>query len=164
MYYKLQGEEAENGYDLAKNDFSLVVQTPFQWEMLLKFAQNGICCDSTQDTNGYDFLLTTIHVIDEFGEGVPATWCISSQDVLTTMVIFMNEIKKRCGNIHSQFSKPVLQCMDCCHGIKTTDCNSFVHGMLTKPGKRDCERRLVRFTSLSEPALNRHLKTVLLIP
>lgn len=103
MYYKLQGEEAEDGYDLAKNDFSLVVQIPFQWEMLLKFAQNGICCDSTQDTNGYDFLLTTIHVIDEFGEGVPATWCISSQDVLTTMVIFMNEIKKRCGNIHSQF-------------------------------------------------------------
>ena len=50
-----------------------------------------------------DFLLTTIHVIDEFGEGVPATWCISNQDVLTTMVIFMNEIKKRCGHIHSQF-------------------------------------------------------------
>ncbi|XP_029196009.2 uncharacterized protein LOC114961482 [Acropora millepora] len=103
LYYKLQGEEAEDGYDLAKDDFFLVVQTPFQREMLLKFAQKGICCDSTHGTNGYDFLLTTIHVIDEFGEGVPAAWCISSHEDYTTMVIFMNEIKKRCGNIHSQY-------------------------------------------------------------
>ena len=103
LYYKLQGEEAEDGYDLAKDDFFLVIQTPFQREMLLKFAQKGICCDSTHGTNGYDFLLTTIHVIDEFGEGVPAAWCISSHEDYTTMVIFMNEIKKRCGNIHSQY-------------------------------------------------------------
>ena len=103
LYLKLQGEEAKVGYDLPIDDFLLVVQTPFQREMLQKFAVNGICCDSTHGTNGYDFPLTTIHVIDEFGEGMPVAWCLSNHEDFSTMVVFFSEIKKRCGTVENAF-------------------------------------------------------------
>ena len=77
LYLKLQEEEAKHRYDLPNDDFILVVETPFQHEMLLKFAVNRICCDSTHGTNGCNFLLTTIHAIDEFGEGMLVAWCLS---------------------------------------------------------------------------------------
>ena len=31
-------------------------------------------------TNGYDFPLTTVVVVDEFGEGFPVAWCISNKN------------------------------------------------------------------------------------
>ena len=67
LFVKLQEEDAMEGYNLAKEDFLMVIQTPFQQEMLSKFAEKGICCDSIHGTNGYDFPLTTVHVIDDFG-------------------------------------------------------------------------------------------------
>ena len=103
LFVKLQEEDAKEGYDLAKEDFLMVIQTPFQQEMLLKFAEKGICCDSTHGTNGYDFPLTTIHVIDDFGQGIPVAFCLSIHEDFTSMVIFFNEIKKKCGNIESRY-------------------------------------------------------------
>ena len=103
LYHKFQGEEDKNGYDLTTDDFFLVVQTTFQRDMLTKFAGNGICCDSTHGTNAYDFPLTTIHVVDEFGEGIPVAWCLSSHEDFTSMVIFFSEIKKNCGPVESAF-------------------------------------------------------------
>lgn len=70
---------------LAKDDFLMVIQTPFQREMFKKFAQKGICCDSTHGTNAYDFLLTTIHVINEFGERISVAWCLSNHEDFTTI-------------------------------------------------------------------------------
>ena len=69
----------------------------------MKLAKNGICCDSTHGTHGYDFLLTTIHVIDEFGEGLPVAWCLSSHEDFSSMVVFFSEIKKKCGAVESAF-------------------------------------------------------------
>lgn len=103
LYLKLQEDEAKDGYDLPTDDFILIVQTPFQREMLLKFGVNGICCDSTHGTNGYDFSLTTIHVIDEFGEGMPVAWCLSNHEDFCSMVVFFSEIKKKCGAVQSGF-------------------------------------------------------------
>ncbi|KAK3712644.1 hypothetical protein QZH41_002104, partial [Actinostola sp. cb2023] len=103
LYYKLQGEVAEEGYDLAKEDFFLVIQAPIQKRMFTKFAPNGVCIDSTHRTNAYDFMLTTVMVIDEFGEGFPGAWCLSYHEDFTTMCIFFNEIKKNCGTTHSRF-------------------------------------------------------------
>ena len=102
LFLKLQDEDAQEGYDLAKEDFLMVIKTPFQQEMLTKFADKGICCDSTHGTNGYDFPLTTIHVIDEFGQGIPVAFCLSNHEDFTSMVIFVREIRKRCGNINSK--------------------------------------------------------------
>jgi hypothetical protein len=43
------------------------------------------------------------HVIDDFGQGIPVAFCLSNHEDFTSMVIFFNEIKKRCGNIESQY-------------------------------------------------------------
>ena len=103
LFCKFQGEEAKGVHVLPIDDFLMVLQTPFQREMLKKLAKNGICCDSTHGTNGYDFPLTTIHVIDEFGESLPVAWCISSHEDFSSMVVFFSEIKKKCGTIGSAF-------------------------------------------------------------
>lgn len=102
LFHKFQGETLE-GYDLAKDDIVLVIQSPFQRSMLRKFGPNGVCCDSTHGTNGYDFLLTTLLVIDEFGEGFPAAWCISNHEDFTTMCNFFSEVKKNTGTISSSW-------------------------------------------------------------
>ena len=103
LYYKLQGEQADDGYDLVRDDFFIVVQSPLQRRMFQKFASKGVCCDSTHGTNAYDFMLNTVLVKDEFGQGFPAAWCLSNHEDFTTMVIFFNEIKKNCGVVHSTF-------------------------------------------------------------
>ena len=103
LYYKLQGQEAEEGFDLSKDDFFIVIQSRIQRQMFQKFASKGVCCDSTHGTNAYDFSLTTILVIDEFGQGLPAGWCLSSHEDFTTMTIFFKEIKKNCGLVNSKF-------------------------------------------------------------
>ena len=102
LYLKLQEEEAQDGYDLSTDDFILVVQTPFQSEMLLKFGVNRICCNSTHGTNRYNFPLTTIHVFDEFGEGMLVAWCLSNPEDFWSMVEFFPK-SKRCGAVQSGF-------------------------------------------------------------
>ena len=69
--------------------------------MLRKLGPNRVCCDSTHGNNGYDFLLTALLVIDEFGEGFLAAWCISNHEDVTTMCTFFSEIKKNTGTISS---------------------------------------------------------------
>lgn len=44
-----------------------------------------------------------IHVIDEFGRGIPVAWCLSSYEDFTTMVTFFKEVKKNVRNIQSDF-------------------------------------------------------------
>lgn len=99
LFIKLQDEKAEDGYDLAKVDFCMVVQTPFQSEMLQKFGKKEVCCNGTHGTNGYDFFLTTIHLVDEFGQGITVAWCLSSHEDQTAMVIFFKNIRNNCRNI-----------------------------------------------------------------
>lgn len=69
--------------------------------MYQKFAHKGVRCDSTHGTNANDFSLTTILVIDEFGQGFPSAWCLSSHEDFTTMTIFLKEIKKTCGVVNA---------------------------------------------------------------
>jgi len=75
--------------------------------MLSKFGPNGACCNSTHGTNGahrangYEFLLTTLLAINEFGEGCPAAWCTSNHEDFTTMCNFFSEVKKNTGTIFS---------------------------------------------------------------
>ena len=58
----------------------IVLQTELQQQLYMQFAFNGICLDTTHGTNMYDFLLTTIMVVDEFGEGQPVGWCLSNHE------------------------------------------------------------------------------------
>ena len=43
-------------------------------------------------------------VVDEYGEGFPAAWCLSNHEDFTTMCTFFREVKKNCaGSITSKW-------------------------------------------------------------
>lgn len=90
IFYKTQGTEDTH---LDMHDFMLVILTETQKEVLKKFGNNKLCIDSTHGTNQYNFNLTTIVVIDEFGEGYPAAFYISSKidEVHLTVFFFKNQ-------------------------------------------------------------------------
>ena len=94
LYYKLQGEDVSDDFDLLKEDFIIVIQTPFQKAMAQKFSSKGVCIDSTHGTTGYDFLLTTLMVTDECGEGLPIAWCISNHEDFTHVFVFHGTKRK----------------------------------------------------------------------
>ena len=66
-------------YDSGESSFTLVLWSLLQGNMLKQWSsQNTICVDDTHGTNMYEFHLTTLMVADEFGEGFPTAWCVSS--------------------------------------------------------------------------------------
>ena len=100
LVYKEQGKNHIKWPNLHTRDSALAIQSPFQTETLKLFGPGKvICIDATRGTNGYDFQLVTILVVDEFGEGYPVGWCLSNRTDLTLLLIFCKEIKKRVGNI-----------------------------------------------------------------
>ena len=107
LFYKKQGQtKAEVGTNngLGGDDFALVIQTPLQSEMLQSCGDNKvICVDATHGTNAYNFLLISLIVVDEFGEGFPAGWCFSNKEDKTLLVNFFTHLKSRSGNIGPQW-------------------------------------------------------------
>ena len=96
LYYKLQGSESENNV-LKKPDFMIIIQTEHQKKLYQQFGIKGICVDSTHGTTGYDFLLTSLLVVDEFGAGQPAGWCLSNRETEDFMKFFCTKVKENCG-------------------------------------------------------------------
>ena len=79
LLYKAQDQTPSVHHILKNKDFAIGIQTPLQAEMLIQLSKDSvICVDSTHRTNGYNFDLITIVVIDEYGEGFPLAWCISN--------------------------------------------------------------------------------------
>ena len=102
LLYKMQGvEDVAIGTTSAfsRDDFALCIQTKFQCDMLSMFGKNAICIDSTHSTNQYDFLLNTIMVIDEFGEGIPVAYLISNHETGAVIEAFYEAIKCQVGMI-----------------------------------------------------------------
>ena len=82
LLYKPQGvSQPQTCAGLNDEDFVLVLQTPLQKDVMQKFAPNRVVCvDATHKTNGYDFPLITVLVVDEFGEGFPVAWFLSNRE------------------------------------------------------------------------------------
>ena len=100
IMYKKQGSIVQSCTDLNIDDFVIALHTPLQAQILQKFGQNGtVCIDSTHGTNGYNFVLTTIVVVDEFGEGYPVGWCISNREDHVVLQHFFKCIKDKTGQI-----------------------------------------------------------------
>ncbi len=60
--------------------FTLQMQTPWQFQCMLKWGHNGtICMDTTLGTNNMKFHLFTLIVFDKCRNGVPIAWIITSQ-------------------------------------------------------------------------------------
>ncbi len=70
LLYKPQGKPPVQGCEkFAEKDFILCIQTSLQADILKKFSSKRVVCvDSTFGTNGYDFVLVTVMVVDEYGE------------------------------------------------------------------------------------------------
>ena len=47
---------------------------------MMNYGHKLICMDSTHGTNLYDFMLISILVIDDHGEGLPVAWAISNYE------------------------------------------------------------------------------------
>lgn len=76
-YFRLPGSQLEA--ETRSTSFMIVLATDFQLSILKKFGHEGtICLDSTHGTAGYDYSLTSIVVIDDFGNGMATAFCLSS--------------------------------------------------------------------------------------
>jgi hypothetical protein len=96
LVFKPQGVSS-NG--LPEDDFLLVFQNEFQLEMLKEFGKNVVCCDATHATNVYGFLLITLMIIDDFGEGIPVAWAISTREDTGVLKVFFNALMLKAGPI-----------------------------------------------------------------
>ena len=63
------------------------------------FASNTICIASTHCTDQYDFQLTTLMIIVEFGEGIPLAFMISNRETGAVVETFHPAIKSWVGII-----------------------------------------------------------------
>ena len=103
VFYKEQGKwEATVGINrgLDRDDFALVIQTNLQAEVLRQCGDNKvICVHATHGTNSYNFQLVSVLVIDEFGEGFPAGWCICNKEDHVLLSNFFAHLKEKTGPI-----------------------------------------------------------------
>ena len=59
------------------------------------WSPKNLCIDSTQENNGYDFLLVTIVVVDEFGDGYLVGWFLSNRERTSLYwKTFLNQFRK----------------------------------------------------------------------
>ena len=77
--------------------FMLAFQTEYQKEVMKAFGNNVVCIDATHGTNIYDFLLVTVMVIDDFGEGIPVGWAITSREDTCMLTYFFKALRERTG-------------------------------------------------------------------
>ncbi|XP_064487533.1 uncharacterized protein LOC135399723 [Ornithodoros turicata] len=97
-YFKQQGLCDEKGL-FEKDDFALVIMTEPQQHLLSKLGSEKICIDSTHGTTGYDFLLTTLMTVDEYGAGLPCAYLLSNRADTSTMKVFFEAVKASAGSL-----------------------------------------------------------------
>ena len=84
----------------SSDDFIIVLQSTLQAEMLKHLAsQKVVCIDDTHGTNAYNFYLSSLMVIDEFGEGFVVAWSICNKNDTVVLQRFFEAIKGNVGEI-----------------------------------------------------------------
>ncbi|XP_023237746.1 uncharacterized protein LOC111636684 [Centruroides sculpturatus] len=94
LYFKQQGE-VDAQQKLSKEDFILIIMLPIQQELLKMLGQQMICVDSTHGTIAYDFYVSTILTVDEFGSGLPCAYCLSNRIHTTTYSLFFAAVREK---------------------------------------------------------------------
>lgn len=82
---------------LHSEDFCLIFMNTSQKYMLKLFSCNIICIDSTHGLNSYDFELTTLLIVDEYGEGFPCACMFTNRKDTFVFQIFFEHIKEAIG-------------------------------------------------------------------
>ena len=105
LLYKPQAVEPEGELQgsLNKEDFCVCIQTSFQRDMLIKFGAEAVCMDSTHGINVYEFNLTALLVLDEFGEGIPVAWMGCNREDAIALKPFLKNVKEKFGDICTKF-------------------------------------------------------------
>jgi len=67
--------------------------------MLQKFGNENICVDSTYGTTEYNRLLTSLVIVDEFGNGFPCCFCFTKKKDTKTWTTFFTKVKEKAGII-----------------------------------------------------------------
>ena len=99
----IAGDVDESNPVFKAEDFIIIIQTPSQKDLLKEFGSKGVCCDATHNTTGYDFMLTTLLVLDDYGEGQPVAWCLSNHETLEFLIVFFRCIKDACGQVKARW-------------------------------------------------------------
>lgn len=97
LYYKKQG--CDDGSSLSTDDFMIVLMTPYQKDVISKYASEKISVDTTHKPTDYDFLLTSLVTVDEFGAGCPVAFCLSNRIDGVAMAEFFKPVEKKIGKI-----------------------------------------------------------------
>lgn len=104
LTYKKQGDDVpsipeesneETTKIFDKNDFIFIFMNESQLNMLKSFGQNIVCVDSTHGLNGYDFELTSLLIVDDFGEGFPVASMFSNRKDTAIFEIIFEKIKSK---------------------------------------------------------------------
>ena len=101
LCFKRQEEESSDDA-VEKNNFLLGLQTEFQKEMFVKYAQKLVCVDATHGTTSYDFQLITVLVIADYDEGIPVGWLISNRETADVLRVFFASIQNKCGDVRME--------------------------------------------------------------
>ena len=51
----------------------------------------------------YAFMLISVHVIDEYGEGIPVVWAITNREDTTILIQYMKAIKQKMNSLTPQW-------------------------------------------------------------
>ncbi len=100
--YKIEGNSY--GVDITEltgfkhDDFIIVIQSQLQREMMKKFSPNGVCFDYTIIPVS-KMVLASLQVIDDTGQTLPVTWCLSNTNADFFMKIFFTKLKQVCGDL-----------------------------------------------------------------
>lgn len=99
LYFRSPSTQSEA--ESRQTSMLVVIATPFQLQSLATHGKNGtICMDSTHGTAGYGYLLTSIVVVDDFGNGVPVAFCLSSNSSEAEWKTFLEEVKKAISKLY----------------------------------------------------------------
>jgi hypothetical protein len=110
LLYKRQGEQPDDSMaGLSSDDFLLCLQTITQRQFLVKFGTNNVAClDSTHGTNQYGFNLITLMVVDDFGQGNPVAFMISTKEDVSALSAFFRAIKANLPADSTYFASHVM--------------------------------------------------------
>jgi len=101
-FIKFPGEEGPNASvdgRIGQDDFMMVLMNDMQVYMLQRYGPHRVnCIDSTRRTIGFNFQLTTLMVIDDYGEGFPVAFCISSKVDQIGMKVFLEHVRTAIGH------------------------------------------------------------------
>ena len=90
---------------------------------MIKHVSKIICVDSTHNTTQYDFMLTTVLVLDEYEEAVLVAWAVSNREDAEILEIFFKSVRDSCGQ---DFSTEIFM-SDLANNFYNAWCSAYSH-------------------------------------